>query len=182
MKIYTKTGDKGMTSLYGGRRISKANIRIETYGTVDELNSFIGMLIAELGEAHKEYHKLLDIQRRLFTIGSNLAADPEKELPIPDVVNADIEILEDSMDAMNEYLEPLKSFILPGGNYGNSVAHVCRTVARRAERRVIALMDVEEVPEILIRYLNRLSDYFFVLARKISADQGMKDIPWHPRN
>lgn len=181
MKIYTKTGDKGLTSLYGGRRVSKADVRIEAYGTVDELNSYLGLLISELGAGHEQYQLLSDIQKLLFTIGSNLASDPEKGLPVPDVLSSDIEDLEKAMDAMNANLPALKSFILPGGSRESGYAHVCRTVTRRAERRVIALMDHEEVPEIIVRYLNRLSDYFFMLSRKITFDKGDEDIPWIPR-
>lgn len=181
MKIYTKKGDQGETSLFGGKRISKADIRIESYGTVDELNSYIGLLIAYLDESHKQYDRLIEIQKRLFTVGSILASDPSKALDVPDLLDTDVEDLETAMDNMNETLPPLRSFILPGGSKSTSVCHICRTVTRRAERRVISLMDIEEVPEIIVKYLNRLSDYFFVLSRQITFDKGRKDIPWKPR-
>ena len=180
MKIYTKTGDEGMTSLYGGKRISKDDIRIEAYGTVDELNAHIGMLIASLpNDDQKEL--LFEIQKRLFTIGSILASDPSKELPTPDLKEADITVLEDAMDNMDAVLEPLRNFVLPGGSKSNSTAHICRTVSRRAERRVISLSNHEEVASILIKYLNRLSDYFFILGRKIAYDLGHEETPWHAR-
>ena len=177
MKIYTKTGDEGMTSLYGGKRVSKDDIRIEAYGTVDELNSNIGSLISTLpNDDQKEL--LLKIQRRLFTIGSILASDPSKELPTPDLLDSDIELLEKAMDNMDALLSPLKTFVLPGGSESNSKAHICRTVARRAERRVITLASISNIDPIVVKYLNRLSDYFFILGRKIAMDLGHDEVPW----
>jgi len=180
MKIYTKTGDKGKTSLFGGKRVDKNDIRIEAYGTIDELNTFIAQLLSQLGKTGQE-ELLLEIQKRLFTIGSILASDPDKDLPTPDVLDSDIELLENAMDNMESNLEPLKTFILPGGSSANSYAHICRTVTRRAERRVITLAQEAEVPEIVIRYLNRLSDYFFMLSRFIAVDLGHDEVPWLPR-
>jgi len=180
MKIYTKTGDEGMTSLYGGKRISKDDIRIEAYGTVDELNSYIGLLISALpNDDQKEL--LFEIQKRLFTIGSILASDPSKELPTPDLLDSDVELLENAMDNMDAGLEPLRTFILPGGSGANSKAHICRTISRRAERRIITLSGIAKLDRIVIVYLNRLSDYFFILSRKIAQDLGHDEVPWVAR-
>jgi len=176
MKIYTKGGDKGETSLYGGRRVLKDNIRIEAYGTVDELNSFVGLLASNLQENDSSF--LLKTQNLLFNCGSNLAADPDKKLRIPQLTEDDILHIEYEIDNISSQLEPLKTFILPGGSTEISYAHICRTVCRRAERRVISLSLAEKVEPLIIKYLNRLSDYFFVLSRKISRDQGHKNIPW----
>lgn len=181
MKIYTKTGDEGKTSLYGGKRVSKSDIRIEAYGTVDELNSHVGLLESLL--TFDDQHSVLEqVQNRLFTVGSILASDPDKELPAPDLLDSDIELLEENMDAMDQDLEQLRTFVLPGGSQANSQAHICRTVTRRAERRVIALSYEANVPGIVVKYLNRLSDYFFILSRYIAFKSGHKEIPWIPRN
>ncbi len=180
MKIYTKTGDGGMTSLYGGKRISKDDIRIEAYGTVDELNSNIGLLISLLPNNDEE-GLLTEIQKRLFTIGSILASDPSKDLPTPDLLDSDMELLELAMDNMDAQLEPLKTFILPGGSTSNSQAHVCRTITRRAERRIITLSGIANLEPIIVKYLNRLSDYFFILSRKIAHDLGHDEVPWVAR-
>jgi cob(I)alamin adenosyltransferase len=181
MKIYTKTGDKGQTSLLGGKRLQKNHIRIEAYGTVDELNSFLGVL----RDSYKDESLntlWIDIQDRLFTIGSTLAAPHDgKKFKIPEINEADITLLENVIDSMNNELEPMQSFILPGGNLAASWAHVCRTVCRRAERRCVELAANEEVPELVVKYLNRLSDYFFVLSRFISKKQGSVDTPWKPK-
>lgn len=178
MKIYTKTGDSGTTSLYGGKRLSKAEMRIETYGTVDELNSYIGLVATYLEE--KEYSDLLaDIQSRLFDIGTHLAAEPGKQnLILPEIPESKITTMEEYIDKMNEHLPELKFFILPGGTHGAAICHVARTVCRRAERRVVQLSESEEVPLVLIRFLNRLSDFLFVLARKIAHDAGATEIIW----
>ncbi len=178
MKIYTKTGDSGTTSLYGGKRLSKAEMRIETYGTVDELNSYIGLVATYLEE--KEYSDLLaDIQSRLFDIGTHLAAEPGKQnLILPEIPESKITTMEEYIDKMNEHLPELKFFILPGGTHGAAICHVARTVCRRAERRVVQLSESEEVPLVLIRFLNRLSDFLFVLARKIAHDAGAAEIIW----
>ena len=180
MKIYTKTGDTGSTSLFGGRRISKDDLRIEAYGTIDELNSFIGLLNASFSEATQNYF-LSEVQRRLFTIGSNLASDPEKRVIAPDIHDDDITTLENAMDTMDQFLEPLKNFILPGGDVAVAHAHMCRTVCRRAERRVITLDRLSKVDPIILVYLNRLSDYFFVLARYIAHSREVTEIIWVPR-
>jgi len=179
-KIYTKTGDKGETGLFGGKRLPKNHIRIESYGTVDELNSYIGML-RDLVKTDHQKAILKEVQDRLFTIGSNLASDPEKEMITPDVKVSDIEMLEKEMDTMDEQLPPLKNFILPGGHATVSFCHIARTVCRRAERMVVALHHNEAVEEIIIQYLNRLSDYLFVLGRKLSQDLNAEEIPWAPR-
>lgn len=180
-KIYTKTGDKGDTGLFGGKRLPKNHIRIESYGTVDELNSYIGML-RDLSPAKQQKAILKEVQDRLFTIGSNLASDPDKNMITPDVKPTDIELLEGEIDQMNEQLPPLKNFILPGGHTTVSFCHIARTVCRRAERMVVALHHNEPVDEMIIQYLNRLSDYLFVLGRQLSMDLGAEEIPWAPRD
>ena len=180
MKIYTKTGDQGMTSLYGGRRISKDDLRIETYGTIDELNSFIGLCASALLDT-EVLEVIIEIQKRLFTIGSHLASDPQKDMNTPDILETDITLLEDTIENLNSILEPLKNFILPGGSKAVSYAHICRTVCRRAERRVISLSEHEVVDDLVVKYLNRLSDFFFVLSRAIAFEQGSEEIPWQPR-
>jgi cob(I)alamin adenosyltransferase len=180
MKIYTKTGDTGTTALFGGRRISKGDLRIDSYGTVDELNSHIGLLMAEVNQ-EKLYEELLNIQSRLFTVGSNLASDPDKEMITPDIEDSDIEALERSIDEMSASLTPLKNFIMPSGSRAIAQAHVCRTVCRRAERLVVTLSSQSTVDNIVIRYLNRLSDYFFVVARYISHTSEIDSIAWVPK-
>jgi cob(I)alamin adenosyltransferase len=181
MKIYTKSGDKGETSLYGGKRVSKSDIRIEAYGTVDEVNSYIGLL-GDL-EVNKNRKLLLkEIQDRLFTIGSTLAADPDKlKLKKPDLLESDIELLEKEIDRLQEQLPEMKSFILPGGHEHVSFCHLARTVCRRAERIVVLLAETDSVETSIIMYLNRLSDYLFVLSRKMAMELGAEEIPWKPR-
>ncbi len=183
LKIYTKTGDKGKTSLLGGTKVPKSHIRIESYGTVDELNSFIGLLNDHISDAHSKII-LKEIQDRLFTIGSSLACDPEKmpSMKIPDLKEEDIKLLEKEIDKMNESLPPMKSFILPGGNVAVSTAHICRCVCRRAERICVAMQENKLFVEpLVIKYLNRLSDYLFVLARFIAHQLHVEEIPWKPR-
>lgn len=183
LKIYTKTGDKGKTSLLGGTKVPKSHIRIESYGTVDELNSFIGLLNDHISDAHSKII-LKEIQDRLFTIGSSLACDPEKmpSMKIPDLKEEDIKLLEKEIDKMNESLPPMKSFILPGGNVAVSTAHICRCVCRRAERICVAMQENKLfVDPLVIKYLNRLSDYLFVLARFIAHQLHVEEIPWKPR-
>ena len=181
MKIYTKTGDKGQTSLIGGTRVPKHHIRIEAYGTVDELNSYIG-LIRDQPIDQQSKKILIEIQDRLFTIGSTLASDPEKSrMKIPDLKEADITLLENEIDVMNEALPEMRSFILPGGHTTVSFCHIARCICRRAERNTIHLSEKETVAELVIKYLNRLSDYLFVLARKLSHDLQSEEIPWKPR-
>ena len=182
-KIYTKTGDKGTTGLYGGARIPKYHLRIESYGTVDELNSHLGLLRDQIRDTHDQ--KMIEIiQNRLFTIGSNLASDPAKEMKTPDLTEEDVNFLENGIDNIDAIVPPLKNFILPGGHIAVSQAHVCRCVCRRAERLVVALTDNEPdtVPTILVVYLNRLSDYLFMLGRKISHDFKVPETAWIPRS
>ena len=182
MKIYTKTGDKGQTSLIGGTRVPKHHVRIEAYGTIDELNSYIGLIRDVAEEKNAANKTLLEIQDRLFTIGSSLASDPEKSrMKIPDLKQEDILLLEKEIDLMNEILPELKSFILPGGYIANSYCHIARCVCRRSERLITHLSETEWVDEKIIPYINRLSDYLFVLSRKLSHDNNAKEIPWNPR-
>jgi cob(I)alamin adenosyltransferase len=181
MKIYTKTGDNGQTSLVGGTRVSKTELRIEAYGTVDELNSYVGLLRdQEVNNDRKDILK--EIQDRLFTIGSILASEPEQtKKRIPDLHESDIELLEKEMDKMDENLEPMRFFILPGGHQSVSFGHLARTVCRRAERIVLRLAQDSEVNELVIKYLNRLSDYLFVLCRMMIKDLNIEEISWKPR-
>jgi len=181
MKIYTKTGDKGETSLWGGKRVPKHHPRIEAYGTVDELNVSVGMVRDQVvNESRKDLLKA--IQDRLFTIGSVLAADPEKQtLAVPDIRDADIELLEKEMDDMDGELPPLTNFILPGGHMAVSFAHQARVTCRRAERLCIALSEQSAIEPKIIRYLNRLSDYFFVLGRKMAQELRAEEIVWNSR-
>lgn len=183
IKIYTKTGDKGKTSLIGGTKVLKSHTRIEAYGTVDELNSYIGLLGDQFQHDHT-LKSLREIQDRLFTIGSSLACDPDKEplLKIPDLKEQDISWLEQEIDSMNSGLETMKSFIIPGGHTSISTAHIVRCVCRRAERNCVSMLEQELFVEpLVIKYLNRLSDYLFVLARFIAHELGVKEIMWKPR-
>ncbi len=180
MKIYTKTGDKGQTSLFGGARLPKYHIRIEAYGTVDELNSYIG-LVRDATDNQTTKTILKEVQDRLFTIGSNLASDPSKEMITPDVKETDITLLEKEIDRMTSELPPLKSFILPGGHTMVSFCHLARCVCRRTERLVVALAENEKVDLIIIQYLNRLSDYLFTLGRALAKDLGVEEVAWNPR-
>jgi len=220
LRIYTKTGDKGSTSLIGGTKVPKSHLRIEAYGTVDELNSFIGLLGDHLAAASSsatnvpaaptssatssatatssstipaapapsplfpEAQSLLrEIQDRLFTIGSSLACDPEKEpkFAIPDLKESDLTHLELSIDTMDAELPPMKSFILPGGHPAVSTAHVARCVCRRAERCVVRLQEEAPVEPLVLQYLNRLSDYLFELSRFVGHRLAVPEIPWKPR-
>ena len=182
-KIYTKTGDLGKTSLIGGTKVPKSHLRIESYGTVDELNSYIGLV----NDAFKNENAnlvLREIQDRLFTIGSSLACDPEKEplMKIPDLHEEDIVFLEHEIDKMNEELPTMKSFVLPGGDVAISYAHIARCVCRRAERVCVHLQQESLFVEpLVIKYLNRLSDYLFVLSRFMSLQLGVAEIPWKAR-
>ena len=179
-RIYTKTGDQGKTALFGGRRVAKNDLRVDAYGTVDELNSFVGWLRDSI-ESPDHRAVLYEIQHRLFTVGAALASDPEEHPPTPDVVEADILMLEQEIDRMDAQLPALKNFILPGGHTSVSVCHVCRTVCRRAERLVVALDQAEPVEPLVLQYLNRLSDYFFMLARQLSHDLGAEEVIWNAR-
>lgn len=181
MKIYTKTGDKGQTSLFGGTRVAKHHIRIAAYGTVDELNSYIG-LIRDQEIAQESIKTLLEIQDRLFTMGSILATESgNTKVKVPLLINSDVTFLENEIDKMNAQLSEIKSFVLPGGHPTVSFCHIARCVCRRAERTVSQLSELETVDELVIIYLNRLSDYLFVLARKIAKDKGIKETPWKAR-
>lgn len=181
MKIYTKTGDKGFTSLIGGTRVAKYHLRIESYGTVDELNSYIGLISGQDITIH-DRGILKQIQDRLFTIGSSLAADPERsKMVIPDLHMEDVELLEQEMDAMNEQLPELRHFILPGGNNAISFCHIARCICRRAERVTVQLANESTVDEKVNIYLNRLSDYLFTLARKIANEHNLPENQWIPR-
>jgi cob(I)alamin adenosyltransferase len=183
IKIYTKTGDKGNTSLIGGTKVPKNDIRIETYGTVDELNSWIGLINDQLNDDALR-SELKEIQDRLFTIGSSLATDAEKEpkMKLPDLNKSDIEFLEKRIDAMTVELPPMKSFILPGGHVTVSSIHITRCVCRRAERLAVNMQQHDLfVDEKLVQYLNRLSDYLFTLARYAAQKLGAEEIPWKAR-
>jgi cob(I)alamin adenosyltransferase len=175
-KIYTKTGDTGETGLYGGARVPKYHPRVEAYGTVDELNSYIG-LVRDLMEAPQYLSVLKEIQDRLFTIGAVLASDPEKPLMVSDLKETDIQLLENQIDSMESALPVLKNFILPGGHPTVSYCNIARTVCRRAERLVVAL----NADPLSIIYLNRLSDYLFVLGRKVGLDLGVEEVIWKSR-
>ncbi|WP_298313418.1 cob(I)yrinic acid a,c-diamide adenosyltransferase [uncultured Aquimarina sp.] len=188
MKIYTKTGDKGTTALFGGTRVPKHHIRIDSYGTVDELNSHIGLIRDQrIDELSKKV--LINIQDKLFTVGAVLATDPEKailksgqkRLNIPTISAEDITLLETEMDRMNESLPPMTHFVLPGGHQTVSFCHIARCVCRRAERLATALYELEPFEETALQYLNRLSDYLFVLARKLSNDLQADEIKWIPK-
>lgn len=187
MKVYTKTGDKGTTALFGGTRVPKDHIRIESYGTVDELNSHIGLIRDQEINAHYK-EVLIRIQDRLFTAGAILATPPDKEmlkngkprLDIPRISEADIEALETEIDAMEAGLPPMTHFVLPGGHTTVSYCHIARCVCRRAERLSVHLSHNEPVDELVIKYLNRLSDYLFVLARKLSLDLRADEVKWIP--
>ncbi len=187
MKIYTKTGDKGTTALFGGTRVPKHHIRIESYGTVDELNSYIGLIRdQDIDQYYKDL--LIKIQDKLFTVGAILATDPEKatlkngkeRLNIPKISEIDINLLEQEMDAMDAQLPPMTHFVLPGGHQTVSFCHIARTVCRRAERLASALNDLEPFQPETLTYLNRLSDYLFVLARKLSQDLQADEVKWIP--
>jgi len=187
MKIYTKTGDKGTTALFGGTRVPKHDLRIESYGTVDELNSYIG-LIRDQKIDTKTIESLIRIQNELFTLGAMLATPPDKEvlkngkqrLNIPKINTTSIELLEAEIDTMNLELPPMTNFILPGGNQTVSFCHIARCVCRRAERVSTELNENEAISSDVLRYLNRLSDYLFVLARKLTKDLSAEEIPWIP--
>ncbi|MFK7782457.1 cob(I)yrinic acid a,c-diamide adenosyltransferase [Psychroserpens sp.] len=188
MKIYTKTGDKGTTALFGGTRVPKHHIRIDSYGTVDELNSHLGLIRdQDINNHYKDV--LIDIQDKLFTVGAILATDPEKatlkngkdRLNIPKISEDDISKLEKEMDTMNEALPPMTHFVLPGGHQTVSFCHIARCVCRRAERLASALNDLEPFQPESLKYLNRLSDYLFVLARKLSYDLQAEEVKWIPQ-
>ena len=188
MKVYTKTGDNGTTALFGGTRVSKDNIRIDSYGTVDELNSYIGLIRDQ--DMNADYKKILiEIQDRLFTVGAILATPVEKEimkngekrLKNLGIIESDIELLENEIDTMEDSLPQMTHFVLPGGHTTVSYCHVARCVCRRAERLAVTLSQQETIDEMAVKYLNRLSDYLFVLARKLSSDLSADEVKWIPR-
>ena len=182
MKIYTKTGDVGETSLFGGRRVLKNELKIECYGTVDELNSWVG-LVRDVLVNVSDRETLIHVQDRLFVIGAILATDSQKEnLKTPAISEEDVKYLETAIDNIDSTLEPLKNFVLPGGHLYVSYCHIARTVCRRAERLVVSLNQVQKIPLIIIKYLNRLSDYLFTLSRKLSKDLNAQEVIWTPRN
>lgn len=182
-KIYTKTGDKGTTSLIGGTKVPKSHLRIEAYGTVDELSSWIG-LCKDLLSAKQEQDVLQEVQDRLFTLNASLACDPVKEpkMRIPDLLESDVTLLEKEIDRMNEVIPAMKSFIVTGGHPVVSQIHIARCVCRRAERCCVRLeLESQEVEAIIIIYLNRLSDYLFVLGRYVAHELKVPEILWRPR-
>lgn len=180
MKIYTKTGDKGTTSLVGGTRVPKTHIRLEAYGTVDELNSHLGLLVTYLSDEQDKVF-LQRVQNVLFSVGAQLATDQEKAvLKAASVITGEqVESVEREIDRLDALLPPLAAFILPGGSRGAAVCHVCRTVCRRAERRILALAEQVEITAELLSYMNRLSDYLFVLSRKMNQDEKKNEIFWN---
>jgi len=187
MKVYTKTGDKGTTALFGGSRVPKYHIRIESYGTVDELNSYIGLIRdQEMSQIYKD--QLIHIQDKLFTLGAILATDPEKailkngkeRLNIARITEEDVAYLENAIDEMEKELPPMTHFVLPGGHTTVSYCHIARCVCRRAERLSTHLNDIEPTDEMVLKYLNRLSDYLFVLARKLTFDLKADEVKWIP--
>tara|TARA_B100000963_G_scaffold263350_1_gene231502 strand:+ start:1685 stop:2230 length:546 start_codon:yes stop_codon:yes gene_type:complete len=179
MKIYTKTGDKGETGLFGGSRVSKADLRVEAYGTVDELNSVLAVVIEYVGQTNLPTDGLLKVQDMLFRIGSHLASmdNPKSEF-LPELNPLEIERLEIEIDDLTNKLPPLKNFVLPGGCLGNAYCHVARSICRRAERRVVGLDSSLDSLAFIIKYLNRLSDYLFVLSRQLSKEQGVEERKW----
>lgn len=179
-KIYTKTGDQGQTALFGGKRLPKSHLRIESYGTVDELNAFLGLVRDSLSDEHLR-SVLFEIQNRLFDLGAILATDPEKSMNLPNLAHSDIQLLENEIDQMEAGLPPLKNFILPGGHVTVSYCHVARCVCRRAERLVVALNLEQPIEPLVLQYLNRLSDFLFVLARRIGQLAGAPEVIWKGR-
>ena len=182
MKVYTKTGDKGKTSLFGGKRVQKNDLQIESYGTVDELNSWMGML-RDTSQSDQEKEVIIDIQETLFTLGSYLASDPAKKqaMKLPALHQHMIVKLEEEMDEMDTNLPEMKSFVLPGGHVAVSNCHIARTVCRRAERAIVGLKSDDSDIDFAIQYINRLSDYLFVLSRKWAIDFEADEIPWTPK-
>lgn len=183
MKVYTKTGDKGTTALIGGTRVPKNNVRLEAYGGVDELNSHLGMIRSYPIE-EMSVKELTEIQNILFVVGANLATDTSvsdmrQKMPCTE---ADVLFLEQAIDRMDAELPPLRYFVLPGGSPCVSACHIARTVCRRVERRIIDMSEEIEVEEVIVRYINRLSDYLFVLGRKLAHDEGLEEVKWVPNN
>lgn len=180
MKVYTRTGDKGTTALIGGRRVSKNHPRIEAYGTVDELMAFTGLLHDHVPDSFRPF--IIEILDRLMTCATLLAADCDDcQMKLPQISEEDIIKLEKAMDAMDKTLKPLTSFVLPAGHVAVSYSHVCRTICRRCERLAITVHETESACELTVKYLNRLSDYFFVLSRKLTCELNVNEIMWVPR-
>jgi cob(I)alamin adenosyltransferase len=178
MRVYTRTGDKGETSLASGTRVQKDHIRLEAYGTIDELNSHLGLIQSSIPD-HNEKIRLTGIQKRVFVVSSNLALDNEELLKkLPGILDEDIADLEKAMDNLLDQIPPLANFILPAGHQSVACCHIARTVCRRAERRMVTLAGTCFVEPILVRYINRLSDYLFVLARKTAYDLGVGEVIW----
>jgi cob(I)alamin adenosyltransferase len=181
MKIYTKTGDAGTTSLFGGERVLKSHYRIDAYGTVDELNSFIGLLRDQPVNQSRQAI-LTEIQNKLFTIGAILATEPgNQKVKVPQLYDIDVFNLEKEIDAMDAQLPPIKNFVLPGGHQSISFGHVARTICRRAERLIIGLDAQEKVHPLVVQYMNRLSDYLFVLCRQMAQELKIEETPWKPQ-
>ena len=181
MKVYTKKGDAGETALLGGRRLSKSHMRIEAYGTLDELNAFVGLLRDHVS-LENTIEQLLEIQDRIFTIGSHMAMDKEdSKMKLPDIRKTDITDLEQWIDEMEAELEPMRSFVLPGGHVTLSYCHVARTVCRRVERATVSLAHEEHINPDILSYINRLSDYFFMLGRFLAKSLEIKESPWQPK-
>lgn len=177
MKIYTKKGDTGETSLLGGQRVPKSDIRLMAYGTVDELNSHSGKVRSFKIDSHYQ-DVLLEIQKKLFIIGSNLAKRAESKIDLPEISEVDIEMLEKEIDKMESSLPEINSFIIPGGSQAVASCHIARSVSRRAERMVTALSQTTAIDKLILKYLNRLSDYLFVLARSIGYDDEVEEVLW----
>jgi cob(I)alamin adenosyltransferase len=178
MKVYTKKGDKGKTQLLGGSIVDKDHVKLECYGTIDELNSFIGNIYdQDLKEFHKEI--LLNIQNQLFNLGSVISFDGKKDkIKLPNITSKNIEMLEKAIDKMEESLPMLKNFILPSGHPSTSKCHIARTVCRRAERNLVTLSKTSEIDNLHLQYLNRLSDYLFVLSRAVLKENNAEEIEW----
>ena len=182
-KLYTKTGDKGTTSLLGGKKVSKADLRIESYGNVDELNSFIGHLKDQVAVENRLKLQLYWIQEHLFTIGSILATEEGfKGFELPNITNKEVKQLEVWIDKFDQEVPPLKNFILPGGHSAVSLTHICRTVCRRTERSIISLANTAEIDQVILQFMNRLSDYLFIFARVLSKLLDAPEIPWSPND
>lgn len=179
MKIYTKTGDDGTTSLYGGKRVNKHNLRVAAYGTIDELNAYLGLL-RDLTEIEAVKLKLITIQKSMFTIGSQLASTAKNKTKTPSILTEDIELLEHDIDEMNENLSTMTHFILPGGHPTVSHCHIARSICRRAERKICKLSENEMIDPTILKYINRLSDYLFVLSRYLSTFLNVSEIKWIP--
>jgi len=181
MKIYTKTGDKGTTSLLSGERVKKFNLRIDAYGTVDELNSYIGYLRSlKIKSEDKKF--LIAIQNKLFNLGALLATKENNTIKIKKISEVDISILEKEIDVINQNIPAIKNFVLPGGSQEVALSHICRTICRRTERLCVELSETETIQNTILTYLNRLSDYFFMLSRKISFDYKVEEIVWLQEN